>query len=71
MSIVVTSKVKMLIVQKCHCSAEADDLSPIIKQQANEIVKLYNKIRVFEQDRASSKSELQEKAISLNLRAAE
>ena len=46
--------------------AEVDSLRRIIIQQANKIVALQNKIRVREQDFASAKTELQEKAFSLN-----
>ena len=56
--------------RKCHCGPEADGLHQIIKQQANEIVKLQNKIRVLEQDLASAESKLQGKAFSLNTRTA-
>ena len=49
-------EVKMLIVENVT-EAEPDGLCRIIEQQANEIVKLQNNIRVLEQDLVSAKSE--------------
>ena len=55
----------MLIVGNVT-ETEADALCRIIEQQANEIVELQNKIRVFEQDLAYAKFELQGKAFLIN-----
>ena len=71
MCIVVISKSKDDNCQKYHQGAEADGLGRIIEQRATEIVELQNKIRVLEQDLASTESELQQgKAFSLNSRTA-